>query len=255
MLPVFVINYTPFKERLSDTLNALSLSNLASNVSVVSAWDKEDLNPALLEYDNLRLWQKKLPIIYPVLAANARMFKAEISLDVIGYRLPVVYPEWAKARTLSAGEFSVLLKHYYAISSIAISGASHGLVFEDDVRARLSSRRDISQCIAEAMEASIDYLDLAGGCQLTPYADEYQSASSKIAILRVPRTRTVAAYMMSRRMAHMISNLFMPLIFPIDWHIQYIMLQVEDLKCGWTIKPPLIHGSEEGLIKSWRLRS
>lgn len=253
MLPVFVINYTPFKERLAETLHALAISNLASNISVINAWDKEELNPALMECDNSQLWDRNISILYPVLAANARLFRANTSHDVIRYNLPGVYPAWAKARRLSPGELSVLLKHYYAISAIAVSGASYGLIFEDDVRAPLSPSSHVCQCIAEAIERSIDYLDLAGGCGLAPYTDEYQSACSEIAILQIPRTRTVAAYMISRKLACRLASYFMPLVFPIDWHIQYIMLRSKDIKCAWSIQPPLIHGSEEGFTKSWRL--
>ena len=242
MIPVHIINYTPFRERLADTLHALAQCNLATDLRVINAWDKEDLNPALLGHDVSDIWRRRVSAIYPILAANAKLFKTSTTQDLESHGLPEVYPEWAQARLLSAGELSVLLKHYHAISAIAVSSASHGIVVEDDVRAPLSSQKDVCHCIAESIEQKIDYLDLAGGCGLRPYPDECQSASSRISILRVPRTRTVAAYMMSRRLASKIANQFMPLVFPIDWHIQYIMLQIEEFKCAWTVDPPLLHG-------------
>lgn len=248
----YVINYTQYKQRLADTMKALRDSGIEKEIVVVNQWDKEELNTDICANAMLDIWKDRIRIIYPVLAGNVndreiysfKKFKIGVEAQEI--------PRWAKARMLSLGEVSVLLKHFHAIASIAESEYSYGLIVEDDVRYDNRNVGLLLENIAEARNIGVDYCDLAGGCGLEPCIDELQHPNTNIAELKIARTRTTAAYLVSSRFAKVIANKFLPLVFPVDWHIQYIMSTCSDIKCGWAIKPVLIHGSEAGLTKSWR---
>jgi GR25 family glycosyltransferase involved in LPS biosynthesis len=240
--PTYIINYTPFKQRLSDTILTLSHLHLSDAISVVNTWDREDLNPALQDPSSLRHWQDRLSRLAPILLANADLTPASIG--------PFL-PEWCLPRILSLGEISVLMKHFYAISSIAVSHYDYGLIIEDDVRASSQSVAPFWDSIVECNVHRVDYLDIAGGSGLLASKQRSIKSLSQITILESPRTRTSACYLISRRFARYLANRFFPLVYPIDWHIQSLMVDAP-FSCGWCKNPPLIHGSENGLTKSWR---
>jgi GR25 family glycosyltransferase involved in LPS biosynthesis len=158
-------------------------------------------------------------------------------------------PAWMGPRPLTEGEVSVLLKHYWAITAIANGNEPMGLILEDDVRCGINSSTNFRKVLQEFIAFNGDYLDLAGGCNLKA-CNQLDERKRLIHILGMPRTRTNAAYIIRKDLALYISNMFLPLIFPIDWHIQ--LLFPTSARACWAIEPPLIHGSECGIVKSWR---
>lgn len=251
-LPVYIINYTPLADRLRDTISCVKALQLGNRITIVSPWDRDCICFGASEYSTPALWSDGLRCFYYILHANAIGMKDLASHEIVAFKSLDPCP-WALPRKLSAGEVSVLLKHYFAISSIACSDCNYGLILEDDVRYHSQSRVELQMCFSEASALKVDFLDLAGGCNLVPYTDEYCLESSRISILKIPRTRTAAGYLVSKRLAVHLANKFMPLIYPIDWHLQYLFMSPgTSFVYAWTTNPPLIHGSESGLVQSWR---
>jgi hypothetical protein len=92
-------------------------------------------------------------------------------------------------------------------------------------------------------------MDIAGGAGLEC---DQRSSNYKLELKYPARTRTNACYALHKECARQLVDNFFPLCFPIDWHLQWIMSSSNMDGCYWTIKPPLIHGSEKGLVESWR---
>jgi GR25 family glycosyltransferase involved in LPS biosynthesis len=146
------------------------------------------------------------------------------------------------------------MKHYFAISSIAMGEGSHGLIAEDDIIENNNFMPyRFSDVLASIETNSIDYIDLAGGCNL--YAESSETNDNLFQHVNPPRTRTNAAYIISKRLAKILANNFLPFVLPIDWHLTYLMNKyfTNSIKCAWMIDYPLIHGSEVGAYKSWRI--
>jgi hypothetical protein len=254
-IPSYIINYTPFERRRELTIETIARLQLGVTPVVVHKWDREGLNEGLQSCDHL--WDANILNMLPILLGNvtSQMSHSQIKDSTI-YKdlLGCAPPEWTRSRRLSRGELSVLLKHYYALASIAHSSHPYGLVVEDDVR-MIDDAGGLDrfwEAINEAISFRVDYLDLAGGCNLHPHSDEISEDLKYIAILKYPRTRTSAAYLISKYLAAKVAALFMPLIFPIDWHMQYIFLSLPSIRCSWCINSVLQHGSELGLEASWR---
>ena len=102
------------------------------------------------------------------------------------------------------------------------------------------------------MAQNIDYIDLAGGCNL--FTDIVDDNNNLFQLVNPPRTRTNAAYIISKRLAKILVNKFIPTVLPIDWHLTYLMNNyiTKGIRCAWMINHPLLHGSELGVYKSWR---
>jgi GR25 family glycosyltransferase involved in LPS biosynthesis len=168
-------------------------------------------------------------------------------------QIPISAVPWLSHRDLSLGEISVLMKHFFAISSIANSDCAYGLIVEDDARYDPTKKQLFDKLIKSLESSQFDYVDLAGGCGLLPSREELASSRDDITCtLQIPRTRTNAAYIMSRRLAKVICEAYFPLVFPIDWHLQYLFLKNSEFHYTWTNTPLLIHGSERGYVTSWR---
>jgi GR25 family glycosyltransferase involved in LPS biosynthesis len=249
-----IINYTPFHERLVSTTATLRALSTSIDIETVNLFDKEDLHSS--SEDNLNQieqWSRSINIIAPVLLGNA-LYR--------GQRFPepsLITPEiisgyqWLAPRVLQPGELSVILKHFYSISVIASSNCPYGLVVEDDVRLGSDSETAFSECCTAMDKKNFDYIDLAGGCGLMPTELEIEASESKrIIALANPRTRCTAAYLISKRLAKSIANNFFPLVFPIDWHLQYIFCRLHSFSYAWCNPEALIHGSEQNLVQSWR---
>ena len=115
-IPVYIIHYTPFLERLRSIEKIISTLGW-SNVQIIKAFDAEYINPESYP-SNLKLWNYRISDIRHVLVANflslqdqdldyaTHYNKANMTTDI--------YP-WMQARLLKHGELSVLLKHFYAI--------------------------------------------------------------------------------------------------------------------------------------------
>lgn len=219
-------------------------------------YDADEIDANIAASIPPNLWEDRIANIVDILISNSlnkSLFPVEFSAYSAFFRRPFLsnpqnqHP-WLIPRPLSQGEISVLLKHHSALSMIGNGASPFGLIIEDD--ARLSPLTNIlfAKTISEFINKNGDYLDLAGGCSLLP--TDHDLRHNYATRLAVPRTRTNAAYIVSRKLAQRLSNRFFPLVFPIDWHLQYLF-QKRD-RCFWSNQPVFIHGSEHGLVQSWR---
>jgi GR25 family glycosyltransferase involved in LPS biosynthesis len=243
----YLIHYTQDPDRLAHMRTVFA--GLEVEYEVISDWDRESIGEVP---DNRRLWDKGIYCISDILIANATSVRYSSYIEALAAsaRCSVTDFEWLKSRELKAGEVSVLLKHRQAIERIAFGKELFGLIFEDDIFLIKDSNERLRVLISEWVALNGQYLDIAGGAGLL--ADKPMSRDSALAICRPPRTRTNACYAITRELARRLLSEFYPLIFPIDWHLQYIFNEIQLEKCYWASPPPLIHGSEQGLIKSWR---
>jgi GR25 family glycosyltransferase involved in LPS biosynthesis len=231
-----------------------ALRTVCKNFTIVRPWDASNIPYEQFEHEGAvaLLWRERLPRIANILIENAynsqvRSENSGILLKQVEYN--AILP-WMHYRRLSAGEISVLFKHYFALSSIACGEQEWGLIAEDDILKTTNTEHDFEQCMSLFRSYGADYMDLAGGCDLHP---EITWPNSNAQVVVPPRTRTNACYVISKKFASRLVENFWPLAFPIDWHIQYLMTLFPETKCLWALYPPFIHGSEAGHYNSWRI--
>lgn len=231
------------------TWNSLGLSP-----TLLYSFDADQLLPSLT--NNQSLWLERLPTILPDLLTNANLEPSilpQLPDSSVNHIMNDSRFAWLQHRSLKPGEISVSLKHFSALSSIADGDEDYAFVSEDDTRYIPFSFESFWSDVSDFITADGDYLDLAGGCHLDPYKYSVSSFNN-IAQIDKPRTRTNACYLISRRFAQSIVNMFLPIVFPIDWHLQWCFNSLPNdlFTCYWTVIPPIIHGSETGLVTSWR---
>jgi hypothetical protein len=247
-LDLYVITCHKLSSRLVDLSHVWEILDLEP--IFICAWDSEVFTNYCPPFSYDLLWHDHLSKICNVLIANAMPYQIPYSRKLfIAATVDPTKLSWLQPQSLSLGQLSVLYKHYHAICSIANSVKPYGLIIEDDVRSTSSSRDTFIQSYNEFVECDGDYLDLAGGAGLFP--DIPSLSNSFLTSITPARTRTNAAYVVSRRFAIRLSILFFPFVFPIDWHLQYLF-SLTNPKCFWPYQSPLIHGSEEGIVTSWR---
>ena len=144
------------------------------------------------------------------------------------------------------------MKHLYALTAISQGSSSHGLILEDDVLMHPDTSTMLDNLL-NFVGPNHAYVDLAGGCSLhpCPSCDQIDEISN-LAHLGVNRTRTNAAYLVSKSLARFFVSNFFPLATPIDWHLMSILQRLSELKMYWTLSPIFIHGSETNVYASWR---
>ena len=254
----FLIHYRLLKDRLDRAFQTLEECDLS--VEVVSCWDGDVINAKLIADSSAALWEARVKSIAPILLANAltaskqaESFTEALQLSNHWLSHNKHYPAWMKARKLKAGEVSVLLKHYYALGRIA-NGRNHfGLVAEDDILPRKYSKENLQEALKSAHEKNFDYIDIAGGAGLTCDFHPHTSQNFENILTMTPaRTRTNACYIISKSYAKKIVETFLPLAFPIDWHMQYLFQALNPPRCGWAVEPVFTHGSETSVYNSWQ---
>lgn len=253
----YLIHYTKLADRLEPAMQALtSLGLVPTVIKIFDGDDIRSLSTQLKSYQ-LALWIERIYTILPILNANTEIGSSPHSYEEVYRRLYKDYtltqlPTWAAARLLTNGEQSVLMKHFYALACIANGSSAFGLIAEDDILIHKTSATQFKYIIEEAISRGASYVDLAGGCGLHALP---MSHGSNLARVVPPRTRTNACYLVSKKYARAIINRFFPYCFPIDWHLQYILLSLDIDSCYWAVNPPFIHGSETGHVQSWRISS
>lgn len=238
MISSFIVNYTPFAQRRKNAIQCLKGINL--DPLVISIFDKEELSVNGLYSFDPNKWREGLNTFGSQLYANAGIEPNSFGQQHI--------PSWMEPRQLVDGELSVLMKHFYAICSIANSQNKYGLIAEDDILFHTNSLDLWDKTISSFSKLDGDYLDLAGGCNLKV---ENLKPDQYITMLDKPNTRTNACYLLSNRVAKFIAKNFFPLIYPIDWHLLYLLSSTR-FSFYWTNDPVFIHGSETRAFKSWR---
>jgi len=250
-LPTYLIHYTKLSSRLVSSLS--SLKHLGLYPNVVSLWDAEDIPLGSYAYD-YSLWEYRVGAIKHCLLANAiggyhklnthELYKAS------SYAQSTM--AWMMPRELTKGEISVLLKHYYALTCAATNSHQYTLICEDDILLSDNSPDLFGKSMQTFISLRGDYLDLAGGSGLKPSHLVVERQYLNISQIKPASTRCNAAYVVSKDLACFIVKRFLPLVLPIDWHLQYLLTLYSPLKCFWSCPEALIHGSETPLIQSWR---
>lgn len=154
---------------------------------------------------------------------------------------------------MSINNLSLNLKHIRAWHLLSEGGTPWGLVMEDDIIFREGSIASILNLL-EVIPDQIDYVDVAGGCGLHPNGSRFRH-------LLVPglyqdllaSTRTTCCYIISRRFAQKLLELRLPLLFPIDFQLNYAFSLVTPF-VAWCSPELVIHGSEHGYYPSSNVR-
>jgi GR25 family glycosyltransferase involved in LPS biosynthesis len=220
---------------------------LEIDFTTISQFDRDDIS---LKVDDSSRWDQHVADIQHILVANTLAGHHSSYEDALSAAECInERPLWMAARALRPGEISVLLKHYQAHLLIATGNSDYGLIFEDDIVLRDGSEYLFRQHIDEFVRLRGNYLDIAGGAGLV--VDRVRD-HCYISSIYPARTRTNACYCISKSAASQFVTNFMPLALPIDWHLQYLMHKTRLSGCFWSIEHPVIHGSEAGLISSWR---
>ena len=247
MISVRLIHYAPLSERLAPSIQLWT--SLGYDISVISVADGNNLQ-VVDSFNNLvasELWLNRITSLLPILLENANIKPLPPNFNLCDL------PGWLAPRPLIAGEISVLIKHFLAISSIAQGDEQYGIIAEDDLVMLPDSLINFDKCINEFIACEGDYLDIAGGANLG-IQKFHHMALSNVGRLSVFRTRTNACYVLSKVFAKFLADNFYPFCFPIDWHLQWIFSTIThpSYSCYWSLEPPLGHGSESGFVKSWR---
>ena len=206
--------------------------------------------------DAENLWNERIGLIKGILVDNInnKIVNKNRGISKNAYLENKNKYPFLQYRPLSMGEISVLIKHFYAMVLIAHSEDDHGMILEDDIIEVAEGKENLEKLQILLKTKTVDYVDISGGCGLVleDINDEEKIAER----IRLPRTRTNAAYIISKRMAEVFIENYFPVVFPIDWHLQYLMFAKMvgkfNIKCYWTTKPIFGHGSESGEYKSWR---
>lgn len=111
MIRTYLINYTPFTQRLEDTKLALYNAGVdLSNVVVVNTWDREELSPHFVSATKSVHWMQGLELIGHILIRNsmsAQMMDDQLSKNLFTCQDISGFP-WLQPRELSLGEISVV---------------------------------------------------------------------------------------------------------------------------------------------------
>ena len=213
---------------------------------------KETADDYFYKYDDdtKKRWLNQLRNIYPSLISNLKLlgntkFISKYPKDED--RLP----EWTKPRLLINGELSVISKHHRAMKNFLKSSNDYLLVMEDDVILKKNALKKIKKLVNENY---IDYIDLAGGDGLKATEENTIIMSGLKLENKLNRaTRTACSYLVSRKIAKLISRDLNKPTMPIDWSISYSLSNnKERIKVYWLDEDLFEHGSSIGAINSWR---
>ena len=154
----YLIHYTRNQERLA-RMRPL-LKSLELDYLIVTAWDSDDI-PNYSSLSDVRLWSQHCLRIKNILIANASRADNE-SYSTSLSRASNCYsqPSWLNPRQLNAGEISVLLKHFFALSCIANGQNDIGIVMEDDLFLHTTSRSMLAANLIQFRDLQGDYLDI-----------------------------------------------------------------------------------------------
>ena len=74
--------------------------------------------------------------------------------------------------------------------------------------------------------------------------DKFLIDEERFVQLKIPRSRTTAAYIINPESALKLASGILPVTMPIDWQYQFLFLK-HNFKVLWTYPPAFIHGSKE----------
>ena len=179
-MDAYLIHYTKLSSRLAPCLSILD--SFVQNYKVISIFDKEDFNVCSRDLSLYSLkWSQRIPFIQEKLYLNMLRSRGVNSRSELFSSLKYasstnfVADTWLNARLLKPGEISVLMKHFVAILMIATGDSNYGLIVEDDIMVDDNSKSLFLQLENLLDNHSLDYIDIAGGCNLK--AADFQTSS------------------------------------------------------------------------------
>lgn len=244
-MKVFIMHYKPLIERKKNIINLLK--ELKLDGQFILDFDREEIEKLYKNYEvNNSLWKKQLKLTKNVFLKNKTNkiynLKDFLKDKYQSYLSKVYTPKWMLPRKLSLSEISLTLKHLEALKQISKLDEP-SLIIEDDVIMKPNSKELIEKAYFLCKQ-KYDYIDLGGGCNLPLFENDKQiKGYGNFIDLKVPRSRTTAAYMINSKSANIIAKNLTPIVMPIDWQLQYLFLKNE-FKVAWTNPPAFIHGSE-----------
>lgn len=261
-MKAFLITCNATKDRLPYAKRILSNNCKLTSVQIIKTYDACRINADYLSKIDPVLWQRRIFDIRSILLDNAQQGGQRINngkkyVNVAKQDLENIVaschaPQWLEARDLSHGEISVLLKHFCALVHISEGIESHGMIVEDDILSHSKTDSFFDSLMHFINSNDPDYIDIAGGANLK--ADDARELLPVFTKIQPPRTRTNAGYIVSKMLAQLFVENFFPLVFPIDWHLQYFLYRYANypIHCYWMEEPVYLHGSESSHYKSWR---
>ena len=146
---------------------------------------------------------------------------------------------------LNAAELSCFMKHRYAIKMIAESKADFGIVFEDDIEIpTFDWQYNIEMFGAEMIRHNCDILFIGSfsGSDINP------SFKSGVYVHKSLKSRCAHCYMISPKIAKMISYKLFSIKEPFDWQLNSIITDL-NLNVGWSL-PHVNQRTEKGKLPS-----
>tara|TARA_B100000212_G_C27290205_1_gene496934 strand:- start:226 stop:990 length:765 start_codon:yes stop_codon:yes gene_type:complete len=241
------MHYSPLIDR------KLNIENLLDELEIegefITEFDKEVLNKSDKKLQqNILLWKKELNLIKSIMIRNIIETNRNSSIafklywQYIKFFQNIITPKSFMPRELSLSEKSLTLKHHLALEKIYES-KEPGLIIEDDIILKPESKQLIEDSYF-LCKKNFDFIDLGGGCDLPIFKEDKKiNENDRFINLKIPRSRTTAAYMISSDCAKVLSNGLLPLTMPIDWKYQFLFVK-NNLKVAWSYPSAFVHGSE-----------
>ena len=234
---ISIIHYKPLADRKKYYRETSFF--LRSNLQFITNDDREELkwcyNENLFKKQK-EAWKSCIISILPIL-----LFNAGVTPAINSQRVNEI-PEWARPRILKESEISLIYKHHTALL-IASDNAEPTFILEDDALLESDTEIRLPLILEEFKSSKLDYLDLAGGCDLPLQVNE-KTSKTGITYLTIPRSRTTAAYLISPRAAQKLASSLFPVSLPLDWLFQATFLQKE-FNVGWCTPELFRHGSQD----------
>lgn len=239
------MHYKPLVERKAHIQKLLKKLNLDSEF--ILQFDREEITELYKKYNlNKEKWNHQLKLTKSIFLNNKLIDTNEpyrTKKRQLLYLFNKFYtPNWMRPRKLTLSEFSLYLKHDLALKKIS-NLSTPALVIEDDVVLKPTTNKLIEKSYQLCKE-EFDYIDLGGGCNLPLFEEDTPLSNNKEFVkLKIPRSRTTAAYMLNSRAARILSKGIHPIIMPVDWQYQYLFLK-NKFNVAWTNPSAFSHGSE-----------
>ena len=246
-MKIYITHYSQLIERKKHIKKLLK--EIAIEGEFIEEFDKEEIENKNFIQDKYT-WQKQLSFIKKIFIMNIfenkkdKNIRSKIYWSFFYIFNKFLTPKSFRFRNLSLPEISLTLKHYVALKKIANS-KEPGLIMEDDVILKPESKLLLEKSFL-LCKSKFDYIDLGGGCELPLFEeDKFLIDEERFVQLKIPRSRTTAAYIISPESALKLASGILPVTMPIDWQYQFLFLK-HNFKVLWTYPPAFIHGSKEG---------
>lgn len=247
-MKIYITHYSPLKNRKTHIEKLLKELDLRGEF--IKDFDREEINIKDKKFiQNKVLWEKQLSVIKIIFIKNIlentknKNFARKVYWQFFYIFNRFLTPKSFRFRSLSLAEISLTLKHYVALRKIENSNEP-GLIMEDDVILKPETKNLIKKSYW-LCKNKFDFIDLGGGCDLPIFKEDLFVFDEKRFIkLKIPRSRTTAAYIISPKSASKLANGLFPIVMPVDWQYQFLFLK-NNFKVAWTYPPAFIHGSIE----------